>query len=372
LADKFRLLIVAQHLEGGGAERILSRLILNIYMEMDITLVTLYDRGRYLEQVKLLNGIEYKCIHAERGNTLNFVRRLRKIVSDNKPDKVLSFLYFQNILTYLALKGMNIPFILSERSNHRLYFTNSLKHRIWKLLLKNAYRRAQNIITVSGESKSAIISDFKPATDKVHVIYNGLSYSQLDKLKEEPVTEFEFRADENYIIAVGSLSKAKNYPLLISGYSILHSRHKNTELIVIGKGEMECAIREIVAQKGLDSVVHFMGYCTNPYKYLNKASCYVLSSSWEGFPNSLLEAMYINGHVISTDCPTGPAEIITHNFDGLLCEPDNPEELANAMGKMCFDEDFRKKVFENSRIKIATFDEEKMIREYRDIILKLS
>ena len=72
-----------------------------------------------------------------------------------------------------------------------------------------------------------------------------------------------------------------------------------------------------------------MGYRNNPYKYLKYASCYVLSSSREGFPNALLEAMYINGHVVSTNCPTGPSEIILNNEDGLLCEMNNPEELAS-------------------------------------------
>jgi glycosyltransferase involved in cell wall biosynthesis len=372
LADKIKLLIVAQHLEGGGAEKILFRLILNFYKEMEITLVTLYDRGRYLEEARSLDGVDYECIHAEKGNTINFVTRLRKIIRNKKPDRVLSFLYYQNILTYLALTGWNIPFILSERSNHRIYLTSSLKHRVWKWILQKAYRLARTIITVSEESKSAIISDFKSTPEKVHTIYNGLSFPLLDKLMKEPVTDFDFSEDVKYVIAVGSLSQAKNYPLLISGFSILHSHHENTELIIIGKGEQESRIKGLVVQKGLGGKVHFMGYCSNPYKYLKKATCYVLSSSWEGFPNSLLEAMYINGHVISTDCPTGPSEIITHYEDGLLCEPDNPEELAIAMGKMCFDEILRKKIYENSRIKIAKFDEEIMIGEYRELLLKLS
>jgi glycosyltransferase involved in cell wall biosynthesis len=102
---------------------------------------------------------------------------------------------------------------------------------------------------------------------------------------------------------------------------------------------------------------------------LKYASCYVLSSSWEGFPNSLLEAMYVNGHVVSTNCQTGPAEIISNNEDGILCEPDNPEELAAAMERMCFDEDFRIKVFDNSRKKIAKFDEKIMVQEYRKLLM---
>jgi GalNAc-alpha-(1->4)-GalNAc-alpha-(1->3)-diNAcBac-PP-undecaprenol alpha-1,4-N-acetyl-D-galactosaminyltransferase len=370
LAGKIKLLIVSQHLEGGGAEKILYRLILNLYNEFDITLVTLYNKGRYLKEILALPGINYICLNAERGNTFVFAFRLRKIIKVTRPDKIFSFLYYQNILTYLALIGLKVPVILSERSNHRFYLKRSIKHAIWRYLLQRAYNYAESVITVSDESKAAIIYDFRIPGEKIFTIYNGLSFPLLDKLKEEPVTDFEFRKDVDYVIAIGSLTKAKNYPLLIRSFSILSSKYKYIRLIILGKGEMENELNEIVAHMNLNGMIHFIGYRNNPCKYLKKASCYVLSSSWEGFPNSLLEAMYINGHVISTNCPTGPSEIISNNVNGLLCALNNPEELAAAIEKMCFDKDFRNNVFENSRKTITRFDEKVMVQEYRKILLQ--
>lgn len=367
---KIKLLIIILHLEGGGAEKILSRLILNLYNEFDIVLVTFYRKGRYLEELLSLPGIEYHCLNAESGNTLSFAIRLRRIIKKASPDKVLSFLYYPNIVAYLSLTGFSIPLILSERSNHRLYLKTSIKHRVWKWLLGNAYRKAETIITVSDESKAAIVYDFRIQGEKICTIYNGLSFPYLDRLMDEPVTDFDFIKDISYIIAVGSINKAKNYPLLIESFSILHSKHEDTRLVILGKGEMENEINELITRLNLHEVIYLGGYCANPYKYLKHASCYVLSSSWEGFPNSLLEAMYVNGHVVSTNCPTGPSEIISHNEDGLLCELNNPEELANAMEKMCYDNDFRKYVFNNSRRKIAKFDEKIMISKYRKIFIK--
>jgi glycosyltransferase involved in cell wall biosynthesis len=367
---KDKIVLVTLSLEGGGAEKILSRLIINLYNEFDITLVTFYRKGRYLEELLSLPQLEYHCLNAENGNTLSFAIRLRRTIKKASPDKVLSFLYYPNIVTYLSLTGLNIPLILSERSNHRLYFTASIKHRVWKWLLGKAYRKAASIITISDESKVAIVRDFMVLGEKIYTIYNGLSFPHLDRLKEEPVTDFNFIKDISYIIAVGSINKAKNYPLLIESFSILHSKHENTRLIILGKGERENEIKELITRLHLYEVIHLGGYCANPYKYLKHASCYVLSSAWEGFPNSLLEAMYVNGHVVSTNCPTGPSEIISHNVDGLLCELNNPEELANAMERMCFDDDFRKYVFENSRRKIAKFDEKIMISKYREIFYK--
>jgi N-acetylgalactosamine-N,N'-diacetylbacillosaminyl-diphospho-undecaprenol 4-alpha-N-acetylgalactosaminyltransferase len=364
---KSKIVLVTLSLEGGGAEKIVSRIIHNLYKQFDIVLVTFYPGGRYLDELLSLPGLEYQCINAGKGNTLSFALRLRQIVKKNSPDKVISFLYYPNIITSLSLIWLNIPMVLSERSNHRLYLTTSLKHRIWKFLLKRAYGKASAVISVSEESKKALISDFNLPGEKLYTIYNGISFSMLDRLKEEPVTEFEFKNEIRYIVAVGSLNRAKNYPLLIESFGILHSSHNNTSLIIIGKGALEGEIKERINSSGLNQVIHLTGYCPNPYKFMKHACCYVLSSSWEGFPNSLLEAMYINGHVVSTNCPTGPSEIIMHNSDGLLCNVDDPVDLAQAMERMCFDEDFRTLVYENSRKKIAKFDEQIMADKYRDI-----
>jgi glycosyltransferase involved in cell wall biosynthesis len=367
---KNKVVLVTLSLEGGGAEKILSRLVLNLHDEFDIVLVTFYKRGRYLEALLSTPGLDYHCINAEKGNTLSFAVRLRRIIKMVSPDKVISFLYYPNIVLYLSLLGLNIPFILSERSNHRLYLTRSVRHIIWRWLLNKAYLKASSIITVSEESKKAIELDFRIPGNKITTIYNGLSFPLLDKLKKEPLKEFTFRKDLIYILAVGSLNRAKNYRLLLESFDLFHRKHGSTNLIILGKGELESEIRRQITDLDLSDVVHLPGYCPNPHKYLALASCYVLSSSWEGFPNSLLEAMYVNGHVVSTNCPTGPSEIISHNEDGLLCELNNPEELASAMEKMCFDEDFRKYVFENSRRKITKFDEKIMITRYREIFGK--
>jgi glycosyltransferase involved in cell wall biosynthesis len=368
---KKKIVFITLSLEGGGAEKILSRLILNLYNEYNIVLVTFYHKGRYLEELLAIQGLEYHCINAERGNTLSFAIRLRRIIKKVSPCKVISFLYYPNIVTYLSLIGLDTPYILSERSNHRFYLTNTFKHSIWKWLLNKAYRNSASIITVSDESKAAIISDFHVPGEKIQTIHNGLSYSLLDQMKDEPVKDYDFKEETRHIIAVGSINRAKNYPLLLKSFSNLHLKHKNTRLIILGKGEMEGEINELIEELNLHDVVHLAGYRANPYKYLKYASCYVLSSSWEGFPNSLLEAMYVNGYVVSTNCPTGPSEIISHNVDGLLCEVNNSGELTKAMEKICFDENFRKIVFDNSRRKIAKFDEKIMIDKYRQIFNKI-
>ncbi len=363
-------MVVIPSFEGGGAERILTRILKNFYTEFKFVVVTFYNSGRYLSEVKSIPGITYFCLNAESGNTFSFVFRLRKIIREERPFKILSFLYYPNIVTFLSLIFINIPFILSERSNHRQYLTSSFKHRVWKFLLGKAYRKASYVITVSEKSRKFIIDDFKVHGEKIIPIPNGISFSLLDELKNEKITEFNFNKDMIYILAVGNLSKAKNYPLLLESFNILLNRRKNINLIILGKGEMEAELKKQAESLEISDFVNFLGYVDNPYKFMAASTCYVLSSKWEGFPNSLIEAMYVNGHVVSTNCPTGPSEIITDGVDGILCEPDNPHQLARAIERMCFDNEFRSFVFANSRRKIINFSENKMIEKYRELLLK--
>ncbi|HRT90208.1 MAG TPA: glycosyltransferase [Bacteroidales bacterium] len=370
LKEKPVLLALILSLEGGGAERIFTRVLKSLSDRFSIVAVVFYPRGRYLDGILSIPDIRFYSLEGERGNTISFVRRLRTIIKKENPSRVLSFLYYPNIVAYLSLFRLKTPLVLSERSNHRLYLGSSLKHRLWKGMLAGAYRKAFRIVTVSEGVRKFIADDFRINPSKIEVIYNGIDFETLDRLKEEPVNDFGFKKELKYILAVGSLVRAKNYPLLIDCFRIIAGRHNDIRLIILGSGTLEEDLKKMVKDFKLEDFVTFMGYVENPYRFMASATCYVLSSDWEGFPNSLLEAMYVNGHVVSTDCPTGPSEIISDGTDGLLCEPGNPVQLADAIEKMCYDEEFRKKVYANSRKKILNFGEEKMIARYRELLTK--
>lgn len=368
--EKPVLLALILSLEGGGAERIFTRVLRNLSSGFEIVVVAFYPKGRYVNEILSIPGVKLFSLEGEKGNTLLFALRLRRIIRKVNPSKVLSFLYYPNIVTYLSLFGMQTPYILSERSNHRFYLGGSVRHKIWRIILAGAYRKASAVITVSEKVRDYIAEDFRIKPSKIHVIHNGIDFGFLDRLKEEPVKEFRFEKGLKYILAVGSLVKAKDYPLLIESFGIVSAGRDDLRLIILGSGVLEKELKRMAEARNLESLVSFMGYVENPYSYMAAATCYVLSSRWEGFPNTLLEALYINGHVVSTDCPTGPSEIITHGVDGLLCEPGNPVQLAEAIEKMCYDEEFRQMVYNNSRQKIVNFGEEKMIARYRELLMR--
>lgn len=366
--EKPKITIVTLSFEGGGAEKVLLNIIMRLADHFKFQVITFYDKGIYLDEIKTMPHVSYECIHAEKGNTISFAWRIRKIIKKAKPSKVMSFLYYPNIVTYLSLLGTKFPHFPSERSNHQKYLTNSLKHKIWKKLLLLTYIKADKIITVSEASKLLIHQDFKISNEKLVTIYNGISFHSLDILQTDEQIDYTLDSNLIYMVAVGNLYPAKNYSFLIESFQRFYHSHPNARLLIIGKGIQESELTKLVIELNLIDKVIFLGFIKNPHALVKKSTCFILSSKFEGFPNSLLEGMYVNGHVISTDCPTGPSEIITNMKDGILCTPANHQEMVLAMEKMCFDLEFRKSVFDNSRIKIKKFDIDLMITKYLNLL----
>lgn len=362
-----KLLFLILNLDGGGSEKIFTRLVSNLCHMHDIVVVTFYEQGIFLSEIKAL-PVRYYSISANNDNTLRFARRLRKILRQERPEKVISFLYYPNIISFLALIGLRIKHIPSERSNHRMYLTRSIKHIIWKNMLRHAYQKSIKIVALTERIKNFIIEDFRISDKKIDVIHNGLNFDVIGKLADEEIPGTIFNTHNKNIVAVGRFTEAKNYPMLIEAFNILHEKHPETRLHIIGSGELQENIREYVKHKNLEKVINLPGFQKNPYSYIKRADCYVMSSKWEGFPNALAEAMFINGHVVSTDCPTGPADIITHEHDGLLSASDDAEKLSENLERMLYDDDLRHKLYNNSRISIQRFDEKNMIDKYRKII----
>ena len=368
MKTKKNIVIITLSFDGGGAEKILLSIIKNLANEFNFTVITFYDKGIYLDEIKTIPHIKYHCIHAENGNTIIFAWRIHKIIKSLNPYRVLSFLYYPNIVTYLSLLGLRINHIPSERSNHQKYLSKSFKHRVWKWLLRCTYNNAFKIVSVSEANRKLIQGDFNITNNKLVTIFNGISFQKLDKLKTESIEDFIFTHDKKYIISVGNLYPVKNYPLLIESFNLVHEKFPNTQLLIIGKGDQLNELKDLTKKKKLSDSIFFLGFKKNPHAYVFKASCYVLSSYYEGFPNSLIEAMYVNGHVISTNCPTGPSEIITNMEDGILCPVNDSQLLAKAMEKLCYDENFREMVYLNSRKKILQFDEKRMILNYLNLM----
>jgi len=368
---KIKVLFIVNSLAGGGAERVLSYILNNLDRnKFEISLITFLSEKDY----NISEDIEYYSFDKKTYfDLVNIIFKLSKIFRSDKYNLVVSFLTYTNIFVTISwlLSGKKIPLIISERSNPKNNLKNqkfsSLKMKLVSLL----YPLPTITVAVSKGVKENLANEFNIPISKIQVIYNPLDFKKIDELKKE--IELPEIFDNNIIISCGRLTKEKNYPLLIKAFNVIIKKGINAILVILGKGKEKKNLEKLVNQLKLKDKVFFLGFQTNPYKFMNNATIFVLSSSWEGFPNVLLEAMACGVPVISTDCASGPNEIIQNGRNGFLVPVDDEKKLAKAMEKLLNDIKLREKFSsEGRRFVESKFKMEKIIKKWEDLFLEVA
>jgi glycosyltransferase involved in cell wall biosynthesis len=161
------------------------------------------------------------------------------------------------------------------------------------------------------------------------VIHNGIDLVLIEKLSKRQLDPYRMLASP-IVLAAGRLVPQKDYVTLIQAFAALQQRRKCT-LVILGDGPAESAVRAMVKSLKLEKDVVLAGHVDNPYAYMSRADCFVLSSRFEGFGLVLAEALACGCPVVSTDCPSGPREILDNGEYGRLVPVGDAEELASAM-----------------------------------------
>jgi len=214
-----------------------------------------------------------------------------------------------------------------------------------------------------GISKS-VISDLseKYKLKRLELIYYGIDIKLIQKLSlAENISDIP---DFPYIISVGRLNVQKDFKTLIYAYNYAINKGLDIDLVIVGEGEEEARLRELIKNLNLEKRIHLLGYKKNPYPYIRNAKLFVLSSIWEGFGYVLLEAMALGVPVISTDCKSGPAEILTYGEYGKLVSVGNFEELGEAIYSTYYNKERLKELSLKSVERSKFFSIDRMITEY--------
>lgn len=335
-----RLTLIIYSLSSGGAERVMS--IMANYWVMkgwDITLLT-FDDGTvtpfYHLNSRILHiplGIATNSSNLIDGiwNNLKRIQTLRHVIVKSNPDAVISFMYTTNVITLLATRWLNIPVIVSERIDPRMANING----IWEQLRQRAYLLADKLIVQS----KTVLDDFSSKLEsRICIIPNPV----LSPPKEEEVSEK--LAGERSLIAMGRLERQKGFDLLLQAFEKLKDRYPEWVLTIFGEGTLRSELEALRNQLGLIERVHFPGVVKNPYQFFKQGDLFIMSSRFEGFPNVLCEAMACGLPVISTDCPSGPGDIIRHDIDGILVPNEDVSALTLAMDCLMSNEDKRKQL----------------------------
>lgn len=316
-----RRFLTISSLDTGGAERVLTTLA-NAWVDAghDVTLATTHDEGRVPHfplspRVRLVSA----SVHgAGVGRQLRIVRRLRRLIRDDAPDVVISFLNYTNVLTLLACRGQKIPVVVSERADPRLQPIGAA----WSCLRRFTYRRAARLVAQTATA-AGLYESLAPG--RVRVVPNPVV---------EPAGTAELPRDGRTIVAAGRLHQLKGFDTAMLAMAALPAEMSGWRLVILGEGPARARLEELRAELGLDTRVEMPGQVPDTAPWLRAADVFLLSSRAEGFPNALCEAMAIGLPAVATDCPSGPADIITTGVDGLLVPPDDPAAMAEALARL--------------------------------------
>ena len=296
-------------LESGGAERVISNILPALSKKYKIYLILLKD-SRFYDLPKNIKVISFSKI---KNNILMiplfpfYIWKLKKLIKKHRPHKVISFLEIANFVNILADKNAIISFRISLN-----FFDKGTINRIYKILIKLLYPKAEKIVVNSRENKQDLIKKLDISPNKIQTIYNPIDLPLINKLKNNPVNlPFSKNSNHKIFITVGRLDSQKNISTLIKSFKNLSPENR---LLIIGDGPEKNNLINLIQKYNLNKQVFLLGKKKNVYKYLNIADYFIFSSRAEGFPNVLIEAMACNLPIITSDFKTGAREIIDPNL----------------------------------------------------------
>lgn len=363
-------------LEPGGTERNVVNLVNTIDRGVyDVSLVLGKMEGDFLRQVNK----DIPIININAPYSLGLFFALVAYLKKNKPDILVSAFPRINIIciiaTMYARTGAKI--IITEHSVFSLlpviaktFWRRTFARFCMPLLAKLVYPHADAIICVSkGIAKDLV--DILNGSKKISVIYNPVVSQKIYQLAEEPLThQWFFNSDIPVILAAGRLVACKDYPTLLRSFALVVEK-KPSRLVVLGRGPEQEKLRTLAKSLDIDDQVAFLGFQENPYKYMKGSSIFVASSLQEGFGNAIIEAMACGIPVVSTDCPTGPAEIIQHGVNGMLVAMEDPKALAETILDVLNNNELRIKLSSAGRQRAGDFSVENSVLQYEKVFFNL-
>jgi glycosyltransferase involved in cell wall biosynthesis len=328
-----RVMIYLPHLMTGGAEIAMIRLARGLVADgCAVTLILHAVDAAAIELAPDLPMIDLRV-----SSTLAALPRLVQLLRRERPDILLTGLTHNNIMATAAvwLSGHPCRLVVTEHApvTSLSAARSNWRYRILPKLLPMSYPLADAVVSVSsGVAQDLATLMGKRAKSRLHVIYNPVLPSNWEALAASPVDDpWLAEGAPPVILAVGRLSVEKNLPLLLKAFSLLQRRGRRARLMILGDGPEHDRLMEEVRAAGLTEQVRMPGRVPHPFAYMRRASVFVLTSTFEGFGNVLVEAMAAGTPVVSTDCPVGPREILADGRYGQLVTQPSPEALADAI-----------------------------------------
>jgi glycosyltransferase involved in cell wall biosynthesis len=372
-----RLLIFCSYLGGGGAEKHLLRLVNQLPPErFEISVVTPSRSGSYEQalapHIRLRKvGSRFAFRISKSLARWTCLRPLRKIVQKESPDLLFALTDIHNLIALAAIRPLRHrpKVILGIQNTISQAYARRFNpvHRLILRAIPRYYPLADRLVAISQGVARDMLNLAPVLREKTEVIYNiGMDEQLEDLLKAGGV---ERPADKPLLLACGRLTYQKGYPYLIRAFAeVLQAREAS--LWILGEGKMRQQLAEMIRQYQLEDHVHLLGFQPNPYPYMAAADVFVLSSVYEGFGNVLVEAMACETAVVATDCPFGPAEIITAGC-GILVPPRDTTALAQGIIQLLDKQTLRQQIARNGKKRAEDFRPSLIAKRYERLFISL-
>jgi len=361
---KIRLTIFRCTLTQGGADRVAVTLLKSLPRDRyELTLLLMRHEGELLDEVPA--DVRIESIGSDSLWTLlpGMVRYFR----ERKPEVLLSLDGGGNapILMARRLARSNCFTIVSER-NILWNGGFSLRRALLVGMKRLTYWNADVVASVSSDLADEMKGTLALDPARVVTVYNPVVTDDLLQMHKEPLDHPWFQEQTPVVLAVGRLVGQKDYPLLLAAFAKVRSR-KQARLVVLGGGPLAAELEAAAAASPYAKDIAFLGFQRNPYKFMAHAAVYVLSSRNEGLPGTLIQAMACGAPSVSTDCPTGPREIIQDGVNGRLVAVGDAEGLASAISAMLDDPEAARRMADAGRQSVEKFRAADVVRHYENL-----
>lgn len=352
-----KIALMTPTLSMGGAEKVMLNLAKGFYNEgHSVFLVCGTFKGEYSEQIP--GGIKVIDLGV---NRMRFsLLPLIKFLKNHKPDVLYTAFRLNNVIALLAkmIIRSNVKVYVSEHGFEHI--PNNISGEIKALIYRYLYSKAERIITVSRGLSHFVAKELTISPLNIVTIYNPVIDEDNNYNSKADIGEEWFRNRQvPVILSVGRLAKIKGYQDLLKTFNEI-IKYKDARLVIIGEGPYRSELEKIIHELHLQDNVRLMGYVENPYPYMELSSVLVLTSYKEGFGNVLVEGLYCGAQVVSTDCPSGPNEILMNGKFGTLVPVGDSTSLEEAITNIID----KKKIYKNGKIRAKEFTINKICKEY--------
>ncbi|MDO8680092.1 MAG: glycosyltransferase [Acidobacteriota bacterium] len=352
-----KICFIIPSLAGGGAERVA------------VTVLSALDGTRHERMLYLFSGADgvyfdriapgIRVVIAERRSWAGRLWELASFLRSARPDIVMPFLSY--FITAIAVRLAGVPSrVVFNQGTPTTGFLDdpdfawrqTWRRRVFATLTRLFYARADAVVVTSEGVAEDLVANYQVPRSRIRVLHNPVDLDAIVAAAGKPLEHGDLAEEHPLVAAAGRLAGVKNYPLLLDAIAEL-STETPVHAWILGDGVERLALEKHVAERGLGRLVKFLGFQQNPWRFITRADVFVLTSTYEGFGNVLIEAMACGTPVVATRSP-GTAEIIEHGANGLLVDHE-PRAVAGAIASLIADRPLRDRLVNHARESVRQY-----------------